>query len=185
MDISSRLQLYKELSDHEWFRQSHLLRMTNLCMVAATVLGTALVAVLQGFDYGASLQTPFLGFAALSGLALACALYCICRALIGYEYSHLPLPSELEAHHSALHDWYRANSGAVGNPDSAFDEYILLRVIQAVGFNDRVNTRRGAFVQKALVFLAISLVFLAATAMPYLLAQLNSLSGCQVPGTGP
>ena len=168
-----RLQLYKEMNDREWERQAHLLRVTNLCMVAATVLGTALVAVLQGFDYGAGLRVPFLGFAGLSGLALASSLYFVGRVLIGRRYASLPSADTLERHYVRLRGW----AGAIGTPtsvlESAFDEHVVRWMIGVAITNRYANALTESFVQKALVSIAVSLTLLAIAAILYLLVQLN------------
>ena len=168
-----RLQLYKELSDREWGRQAHLLRVMNLCMVAATVLGTALVAVLQGFDYGSGLRMAFLGFAGLAGLALACSLYYIGRALLGRGYFHLPKASVLEQHYTTLRDWHGAGGDPAGAAASAFGEYIASWLIAAADRNSAANERVSSFVRNALASIAVSLTFLAIAAILYLWVQLN------------
>lgn len=165
-----RNQLYKEQYDLEWSHRAHLLSMTNFCMVAATVIGTALVAAAQSFNYTSGYGPLFISFFLVSLTFLAAALFHISKSFIGQEYRYMPTSEQIEGHYAHLQKW-RQEKKVGGEPNAEFEDYLLDRFAEAASANFYTNRMRASFVQSALMNVVWSLVFLAASAIPYLLGS--------------
>ena len=166
-----RNKLYKEQYDAEWNHRSHLLGMTNFCMVAATVIGTALVAAAQNFDYTPEHSTFFFVLLLLASLVtLAVSFYYIGRALIGKDYKYLPKPKQLEDYHAEIAAWTKQKGSKTG-PDAEFEQNLQEMIATAASANFDTNRAKAFFVQRALTNISWSLVLLATAAVPYLLGS--------------
>ena len=165
-----RGQLYKERYDLEWNHRSHLLGMTNFCVVVATIAGTTLVAAAQSFNYGAEVYVlrMFVSLLALSIASFALAIYYIGRALIGGVYTYLPTPIQLEDYFSAIEE-----DAGTGVSSDEFEKFVDRRIIEAASANFETNRVRTHYVQQALKGISGSLVLLAVAAVPYLLSKLT------------
>ena len=166
-----RNRLYKEQYDLEWSHRSHLLSMTNFCMVAATVIGTALVAAAQSFNYASGYSALFfVPLLLASAIALVRALHHIGKSLIGRNYKYLPPPEELESHYTNLVAWALPSSSGL-NPDAEFEQDLHRLIAAAASVNFKTNSEKAAFVQRALASIRWSLMLLAFAALPYLMGN--------------
>jgi hypothetical protein len=163
--------LYKDRYDFEWNHRSHILGVTNVCIVAATIVGSSLVAEAQSFDYGSHYKILFISIWGLSVIALIAGLYFICRALIGYGYSHLATPGQLEKYYRQLKKWCEDNKLPEEKATEKLNDHILQKMSEAVEVNLENNKKKSAYNQKSIISVFISLLFLACSAPPYLLAK--------------
>lgn len=162
--------LYKDRYDFEWNHRSHLLGVTNICIVAAAIIGSGLVAEAQGFNYASDLKCIFLSIWILSAFSFATSLYFIARSLIGYGYSHIATPSELQNHHKELLKWCETNNHQVSVADSKLEEFINSKMAEAVDINLENNKKKSAYNQKSMIFVFIALALLSLAAVPFLLS---------------
>lgn len=170
-----RIQLYEDRYDLEWDRRAHLLRMTNLCIVASTVIGTTLVTAAQSFDYqsGWVVNALFLFAASLSSLAVLLSFCFICMALIDRGYCYIPSPRELKEYYHTIEDWCSENAHLDESPDSIFSEFVSDQTVAAAEFNIETNTIKASRVRFALISIFVSMTFLFLSAIPYLLSALT------------
>ena len=171
----NRGKLYKEQYDLEWSHRSHLLSMTNFCIVAATIVGTTLVAEMQSFDYSAVydahkiLALLFVGSAGMAAVFVAIAIVSVCKALIGHEYKYLPSLGELNEHY--LHIESLFGNSNMGDPDIVFGEFVNSRLIEAADANFDTNMARAVHIERAMKSISWSLGGLAFASLLYLLSK--------------
>ena len=169
-----RNEWYKEQYDLEWAHRAHLFDQTRFCMVAATVIGTAIAAAAHGFDYGVHfwLSCPFVVLLAASALLLLVGLLYVCRSLVGQDYSYPPKPGQLERHFSRVTRWAEAR-GRGENPDELFDADLSAIIVGIADANFEFNRAKGSLVQRALWCLAWSLLPLFGAGLLYLASMFS------------
>lgn len=165
-------ELYSARYDAEWIHRSHLFNMTNFCMVTATIVGTALFAEMQSFNYESVYSVIFIPLALISFSFLVAAFVNIRRALVEHEYQFLPKPEELEEHFSAIEEWQR-NNAVKGNPNAVFEEFLKTRTVEASSTNFDTNSAKASYVRLAMRSITRALAFLAVASIPYLLEMTN------------
>ena len=170
-----RNRLYKEQYDFEWSHRSYLLGMTNFCMIAAIIVGTTMVAEAQSFNYEAGFATALAFVSGLTGsfAFLSTAVFCICMALVGREYRHLPTLAQLEDYYSETKQRRKDNGATDESHDAEFERFLNGRIIEATDANSNTNKEREYFVQKAIVSIISSLPFLMVSSIAYVLSKIN------------
>ena len=164
-------KLYKEQYDLEWSHRSYLLSMTNLCIVAVTVIGTAWVTAAQSFNYAPGYSTWFFVPLMLASVAVwVFALGNIRKAVIGQEYEYLPRYQRIEHRRARIEAWAKS-PGVKANPDAVLEQEIQVATAKAASANFYINGERARYVQRALKGIVWSLMLLVIAAIPYLLGN--------------
>ena len=119
-----RMKLYEGRYNLEWEHRAHLLNLTNLCIVASTIIGTALVTGVQLFNYETAgvIRLFFLVCSGISSVAIFVSFFFICWSLIDRGYSHFPNPSDIEKHYSRIRKWAAGSVEAEVDPGYYFQD---------------------------------------------------------------
>jgi hypothetical protein len=121
----------------------------NLSIVLATVVAGALIAIARLYHFSSSASSYIAAaLLTLSFAALGFTAYSILRALCGYEYARVPMPSALRQWRNDLVNWHTSH-GAIDQVDTDFEEGFLTKLGEAVENNAANNKRRSARIYQA------------------------------------
>ena len=171
-----RMAWYQKQYDLEWVHRAHLFDLTKFCILATTVLGTAIAAAAHSFNYAAQpwIVWPFGALLALSALSLLIGLFHIRGSLLDQWYSYPPKAGELESDFARITQWVEDHGGD-SSPEDLLGEDLHARIVAAADVNFETNRARASRIQRALRWLARSLVPLFGAALLYI-ASFYSLS---------
>lgn len=169
--------LYKERYDFEWNHRTHLLEMTNVLIAVAAIVGSGLVFEVKTFEYTSWLFCWFLVLSIGSALALAASVYFIARSIVGYGYSHIATPKQLEEYESQLGQWCSENGLPPDDVAIHLQRFIDERIAEAVEVNVANNRRKSAYAQKSIISVCLSFGFLFFATVPYLAATIEYPGG--------
>jgi hypothetical protein len=152
----------------EWERRDHLQAAASVPLGVLTLLGSAMVFLVQKFDAtGTWMAVTFWLAWGIAGAAYAIAVYMLVRSYFGYMYRRLPLPSQLRTYESD----FTAYMASLRSADPAvlrrdLEEHLASAYIDAVDRNAVNNINRGAYLHKANAASVVALVFTAISAVP-------------------
>ena len=170
-------KLYKDQYEFEWNHRSQLTSMLNIPIVVTTVMGGALVALFQKFQFAKDLPTYFfIIFASVSLVGLATAIVFLFKAVLGYRYQRIPTPMKIKAHYDDLLEWWKRNNGSEENAKIDLNDFMNVRLAEAVEKNSENNKNKSANIYKSNVALIIAFVFIALCSIPYLIKTTNNSS---------
>lgn len=167
------IEFYKSLYEEEWARKDELQSSASIALGILTLVGGALVFLIQQLE---SLVYPwrlaFLIAAASAGVAMLGAIYQLVRTHVGYVYRRLAFPTELLSFQNDLIAWYRSYAPAMPQPErerqaeAEFNHGIVERLVEATDRNTRNNVKRGEHLHRANLLLVITLIFVLTAAIP-------------------
>jgi len=172
-------EIYQKQYDFELEQRNSIASAINIPMMAITILGGALSAVILGFSYASNLITYlFCTIVGLSIISLSYSLFCVFKSFLGYSYQKLPASSLISLHYKKLVDWHRENGENQENSDAYakndFYEYINQRLSEAAEHNGNNNIKRGNYLHKATTGVAVSVFFMFFTSFLYVHNRLGN-----------
>ena len=151
--------IYKEHYQFEWDHRTHLTSSLNIPIAVATVIGSALAVMVRGFSYQADLTTNlFIVLIVLSATSIVVAIFFLFRALHGYEYQRIPIPSVLKNYYDELVQWHESNGSNNLTAEKEFDEYLNQKYAEAVENNSINNKRKSGYLYRTNLTLALKIL---------------------------
>ena len=172
--------LYRKQYDFELDQRAHLGSSANIPITAATFLFGGIAALAMNYDHDTGRLTAL--FIVLLGGALASlsvAIYFIFRSFLGYVYKKLPSMSELREHHDELIKWHQTAISTEEAANRDFEDYLRDRLVEAADRNGANNVARSAFIYRATLSIAISVVFICFSSLIFLYQGIDSRSDPQ------
>lgn len=169
-----KTDLYKEHYQFEWDHRSHLTSAINIPIAVATVLGGAITVMAQKYPYSSLIESyAFIATISIATLCIAIAIFFLFYSFHGYEYKRIPTPLKLQSHYNELLEWHNKYSNGKKSADSKFEEYFNLRMGEATEINAHNNKNKSAYLYRCHTSLAIAVVFIAISSIPFLLATIK------------
>lgn len=163
-----RSEIYKDHYEFEWSHRSHLTAALNIPIAVATVLGGGITVVVQKFPYEDEAVTyVFVLLVSMAVLSLVLAIAFLFFSFLGYQYQRIPTPLKIKEHHNQLIDWWKKNGGGEKEARKDLDEFIDLRMGEAVEVNSANNRKKSAFLYKTNLSLAVTFILLGFSVIPY------------------
>ena len=162
-------EIYKDHYQFEWDHKSHLTSALNIPIGVATVIGGAIALMVKKYPYHQDFNT--IGFVALisfSALLIVIAAYYLFKALHGYQYQRIPTPKTLKTYYDDLLQWHESYGNGKQAAEEEFNEYFHQRMAEAVDVNAHNNKSKSGYLYRTNVLLAISLLFVAFSSVPFL-----------------
>jgi hypothetical protein len=171
------LDFLKAEYDAEWQRRDQLQAAASIPLAVLTVLGSAIVYLLQAFDSeSAWLVAAFWISVTVAGAAYGVAVYMLVRSYFGYMYRRIPLPSQLVAYESAIREYLAAGGKASGLALRAdLNDHLSRAYVAATDRNAVNNINRGHYLHKANAASVVALVFAVLAAAPFAIEQRSSV----------
>ena len=168
-------ELYEKHYEFEWNHRTYLSSAQNVPIGVMSLLGGALTILIQKFPYGNNLETIiYVALISISILLFAIAIYFLFRAIIGYEYKRVATPLKLKEHYEKLLEWWQKHGdGGEAEAQKDLEEFVYQKMAEATEVNAKNNRDKSHFLYKTNKFLAISFLFLALSAIPYLFETIN------------
>lgn len=164
--------LVRKQYDFELDQRNSIASITNLPVVAITIVASASSVVLLDYRYEKSIPTYlFALFIGLCLVAIAYSVFCVFKSFWNYEYQKLPGAAQLKQHYDALVAWGLENGCeaelAKKNADADFAAYVSERLAEAADWNGQNNVVRGNYLHKATASVAIAVASLLPAASIY------------------
>jgi hypothetical protein len=178
--VTVEKSIYEQLYEFENQQRVHLASTVNVPIIAATALGSALVAMVLGYPFAwAPLTLLFVASLIVAALALGGSVAFVFLALIGYKYQKIPGPRALQAHERELRA-YQLKEQGVGSESEAekvvsetFRTSLEDAFVRATEVNAANNRNRGNSVYRANLCSAIATVALALGGAVYVIAKIG------------
>lgn len=178
--MSAEKSIYEQLYDFENEQRVHLASTVNVPIIAATALGSALVAMALGYPFAWARPTfLFLGLLIVAALALVGAVAFVFQALIGYKYQKIPGPRALQEYERALRAYQLKELGVERESEAEQLVTETLRssledsLVRATEVNSANNRKRGNSVYRANLCSAIATAALALAGAAYVVAKVG------------
>lgn len=166
-------EINRDLYKIEMEQRAHLIEAAIVPILAITVLGSGLLAMLLGFPYTpGALTVLFVGFAGMAGMGVAVAIGAVFRAFIGYHYERPASPRSWQTYFDKLLAHYADATGQLALARAALERAFHARLSDATYINRRNNKRRGNSIFLANLCCAGILAALAASGICYALAAI-------------
>ncbi len=167
--------VFQKQYDFELEQRNGITSATNTPIVALTILGGALAAVITGFKYSNELVTYlFLLFTLLAICSMLISVYNLVRTFLGYSYQKIPPAKQLRKHLEDLKHWHNTNGSSDDKAIIDFDEYFDERLSEAAENNSANNIKRGNYLHDATVFVVVAFVFLFGASPFYIYERVTS-----------
>lgn len=166
--------IYKEFYQFEWDHRSHLTSALNIPIAGATIVGGGIVVMIQGVPYTANITTSiFVLFSAIAVLCLLGVLLFIFKAFHGYKYKRIATPLTFTEYYKELLAWHTKYGQGKASADERFEEYFNQRLAEAAEVNAQNNKNRSAYLYRANASLALCLLFMVFSSVPYLIIKVE------------
>tara|TARA_Y100001951_G_C11264217_1_gene254453 strand:- start:418 stop:1170 length:753 start_codon:yes stop_codon:yes gene_type:complete len=153
--------VFQKQYDFELEQRNGIASATNTPIVALTILGGALAAVITGFKYSKEPVTYlFLLFALLAIGSMLISVYKLVKTFLGYSYQKIPPAKQLREHLENLKNWHNTNESSDDKAIIDFAEYFDERLSEAAEHNSANNIKRGNYLHDATLFVVVAFVFL-------------------------
>lgn len=164
-----KIDIYKDHYQFEWDHRSHLTSALNIPIAVTTVIGGALTIMIQSFLYHNDLATYFfIGLNVLTIISIVLAVFFVFKSLHGYKYQRIPTPKKLKKHYDDLVKWHVTYGDGMADAKKEFKQSFHEGMAEAVEINAHNNKSKSAYIYRANVALATSLLFLAFSSVPFL-----------------
>lgn len=168
--------VFQKQYDFELEQRNGIASATNTPIVALTILGGALAAVITGFRYSNEPATYlFLLFALLAIGSMLISVYKLVRTFLGYSYQKIPLAKQLRKHLEDLKNWHNTNGSCVDKAIIDFDEYFDEKLSEAAEHNSANNIKRGNYLHDATLFVVVAFVFLFCASPFYIYERVTTV----------
>jgi hypothetical protein len=160
-------EYYQHLYDEEWTRRHEARQYVAVSISALTFLAGVLVFFAKDYPLSTtilSLSGAF--FFGLASVAWFAALVMLARGLMGRPYSHIPFPSQLEAHRKALLSSNASKPGGEELGRQEFTDFLIERLVDAADHNEVTNRAFAEFVYRANRWLVATTFCLAIASVP-------------------
>lgn len=169
-----RSEIYKDHYEFEWEHRSYLSRSLNVPIAVSTIIGSAAAVMIQKFPYQAGFFSYFfIVLVAVSVLSIALAAFFLFKAFVGYECARVPTPLTLKSHYDELNAWHKKYGDGESAAEKKFEESFDIRLGEATEKNAANNKRKSGYLYRCNAALALSLLFLAFSAVPYIYTNIN------------
>lgn len=166
--------IYKDRYEFEWNHRSHLSSALNIPIAVTTVLGGSFVILIQSFPFAEDWLTYlFVFFLCASIVGLITAIFFLCRAVLGYCYKCIPTPLRLKKYYDELVAWWERHEGTRENASDDLMAHIDECMAKAVEVNATNNLTKSAFIYRSNAALIVTLIFLFASSIPFLIKTKN------------
>jgi hypothetical protein len=173
--------LYRIEMEQRW----HLVEAATVPILAITVLGSGLLAMMLGFPYSSgALTVMFLVSAGTAAFGVAFAIWAVFRAFIGYHYERPASPCSWQKYFGRLLVYHAGASERLKLATAALEDAFHSRLADATHTNRRNNKRRGSAICLANLCCAIVLAALVASAICYVVAIIVQSPSLSAPRIG-
>ena len=167
--------VFQKQYDFELEQRNGIASATNTPIVALTILGGALAAVITGFKYSDEPVTYlFLLFTLLAIGSMLISVYKLVRTFLGYSYQKIPPAKQLREHLENLKNWHNENGSSDDKAIVDFAEYFDERLSEAAEHNSANNIKRGNYLHDATLFVVVAFVFLFCASPFYIYERVTS-----------
>lgn len=167
-------EIYKDHYQFEWDHRSHLTSALNIPIAASTVLGGAVTVMAKSYPYENAITTYlFIGALFLAVACIGLAIVFLFKAFHGYQYKRIPTPLALKSYYDELLTWHNQYGNGKETADPRFEEYFNQRVAEATEVNALNNKNKSAYLYRCNTALAVAILFMAVSSVPYLIATIN------------
>jgi len=168
-------EIFQKQYDFELEQRNGIASATNTPIVALTVLGGALAAVVTGFKYSNEpVSYLFLMFVLLAIIGMLISSYKLVRTFLGYSYKKIPPAKQLRQHLEDLKTWHNTNGSGDNEAIVDFDQYFDERLSEAAEHNSANNIERGNYLHDATLFVVIAFIFLFCASPFYIYERVTS-----------
>lgn len=165
------MDLYRHLYDEEWVRRDSLQTAVATPIGLLTVVGGALSYLALEFGSGdTAIALVFWTAFSLAMILFSMSTFHVFRSFIGHTYQRIPLPSQIQAYHSELTEYYQAIDQSE-KTDAAFCSFLQDAFVEATDKNSVNNIERSESLYEANLLAVIALLLTGVAAVPYLVAQ--------------
>jgi hypothetical protein len=166
-------ELIQKQYDFELDQRNTIASVTNIPIVAITIVASAASVALLDYRYqGEILTYLFALFIGLSILAIGFSVFYVFRSFWNYEYKKLASPALLRPHYNDLLKWHIEHGSAADvakvKADDDFAEFIAERLSDAADWNGQNNIIRGNFLHQATAAVAFGVACLLPAAGLYI-----------------
>ncbi len=167
-------EIYKDHYQFEWDHRSHITSALNIPIAVSTVLGGAVTVMAKIYPYDQSgITYVFVGALLLAVICIALSVYFLFKALHGYQYQRVPTPLKLKSYYDDLLSWHTKYGNGKVSADEKFGEYFNQRMAEATEINAQNNKNKSAFLYRCNASLAVGIVLIAISSVPYLVSTIN------------
>ena len=141
--------IYREQYKFEWEHRAYLMSSMNLSIAIIAIIGGGLITVARIYTFSESNQSYVVGvLLALSLCSLGFAAFSVFRAMRGYRYQRVPLPSNLEKWKTELTEWH-IQYGSISDVEVDLHDGYIAKMCEAVEANAANNTNKSAQLYRA------------------------------------
>jgi hypothetical protein len=171
------LDLAKTLYFRELDRRTELDGAPTMRIAILTLLGGLFSYYSQRFIIQHDLPSVVFVVATAGTVCFAvAAVVWIIRSYVGFTWSYLPFPDQLESHFQALVE-YQSLYSFDTSPEQLFQTHLRQRLIEAASQNASNNNQRAELIYRASLFISIAVIFSLAAGAPVLFRSLSTVLG--------
>ncbi len=168
-------EIYKDRYDFEWNHRNHLHSALQIPIALATLLGGAIAFLVQKFPYKDDTTTYiFVLIISLGIISLLTGIYYLIRSIKGVGYYRLPTPLKIKKHYDDLLKWRISKKDTQEDAERDLENFINLRLSEAVEKNANTNQNRAAYIYKSNTSFTYTLIILFIATIPYLFANIST-----------
>ena len=159
--------IYREQYKFEWEHRAYLMSSMNLSIAIIAIIGGGLITVARVYSFSDSIESYIVGgLLSVSLSSLGFAAWSVFRAMRGYQYQRVPLPSNLEEWKASLADWH-TQYGSISEIDADFRDGYIKKMCEAVEANAANNTNKSAQLYRANQATGLAALLLIAPAIMF------------------
>lgn len=171
--------IYREQYQFEWEHRNYLMSSTNLSIAVIAIIGGGLVTVGRVYDFSGSTGSYVVGgLLSLSLTSLVFATFFVFRAMRGYLYQRVPLPSNLERWRTELTEWH-SEFGLTSDVEAEFFDGYITKMCEAIEANAANNMNKSAQLHRANQATGLAAILLIIPAILFVVQDHTLESGPQ------